>query len=238
MKHLSPINDLFTLAARPSDEPVPTGASAVQPCGAAPIREISQKVAAAAIAEHHYSHNLPTNVSRNFGAFDGDALLAVACYGSCVARLAPQDWLELRRLVRIPGAVLTLSQFLAGTLRLLKQAGCPAVLSYADQDEGHHGGIYQATNWIYLPQIPDGHHTFVDETGKHIHPRTCFARFGTQSIPAVLAKNPGWTSFKPAVKHRYLMPLNLRKEKALAIIKGVAVPYPKPTKSTEPEPWE
>jgi len=37
-------------------------------------------------------------------------------------------------------------------LRKLKKhaKGLKLVVSYADFNQGHHGGIYQATNWIYV----------------------------------------------------------------------------------------
>ena len=243
LKHLSQVNDLFTHAARPSDEPVPTGASAVQPRGAAPnsvfeTREVSYADATAMIESFHYSHDLPNVVRQNFGAYVGAELVAVACYGPIVSRKAPKEWLELRRLVKRPGSTIILSQFLAETIRILKARKVEAILSWADPEQDHHGGIYQATNWVYTEQKKGGNHTFVTETGKHIHPRTVYAMFGTQSVPVVLAKNPGWTSFLPKTKHRYLMPLCTRKNKALALLRTKEMPYPKPTKSTEPEPWE
>src|SRR4051794_16302538 len=39
-------------------------------------------------------------------------------------------------------------------LRMVKRAfpGLRLVVSYADPDRGHHGGIYQAGNWIYTGQ--------------------------------------------------------------------------------------
>ncbi|WP_449441465.1 Mom family adenine methylcarbamoylation protein [Serratia entomophila] len=43
------------------------------------------------------------------------------------------------------------SQILAKAIKFLS-AVCPGlrlIVSYADKDQNHHGGIYQATNWIY-----------------------------------------------------------------------------------------
>jgi hypothetical protein len=44
------------------------------------------------------------------------------------------------------------SRIMAITLRKLKKhaKGLKLVVSYADFNQGHHGGIYQATNWIYV----------------------------------------------------------------------------------------
>lgn len=176
----------------------------------------------------HYSKNLPNVVRQNFGEYVDNQLEAVACYGPVVSRKAPKGWLELRRLVKRPGSSIVLSKFLSATIRELKSQKVPAILSWADPEQDHHGGIYQATNWIYTEQRGGGNHTFITETGTHIHPRTVYSRLGTQSVPAVLTLKPGWTSFLPKTKHRYLMPLNIRKEKALALLRTKAMPYPKP----------
>lgn len=219
-------------AVCPLDKSAPTDISLVQPEETAPsfvVRECSFDEARIMVRQFHYSGDLPHVVRINFGAYDvvGGALLAVACYGPIVSRSAPRMWLELRRLVRVPETAIVLSQFLASTLRLLKKRKIEAVLSWADPEQQHYGAIYQATNWVYTEQKSGGNHTFVTENGEHIHPRTVYARFGTQSVPVILARNPGWSSFLPQTKHRYLMPLNIRKAKALAQLKTVEKPYPK-----------
>lgn len=220
-------------AACPLDAPVTNGCEAEHPRKAAPnfeVFEIDFAAAKAMVEEFHYSKNLPNVVRRNFMIAETDWLPpeAVACYGPIVSRKAPKEWMELRRLVKRPGSSIILSEFLAATLRILKAEGVPVVMSWADPEQGHHGGIYQATNWVYTEQKAGGNRTFVTETGQHIHPRTVYARFGTQSVPAVLALNPGWSAFLPKTKHRYLMPLNIRKNKALAMLKTRELPYPKP----------
>ena len=43
------------------------------------------------------------------------------------------------------------SKIVAVTLRLLKKQfpGIKLIVSFADMDQGHNGGIYQAGNWVY-----------------------------------------------------------------------------------------
>jgi hypothetical protein len=152
----------------------------------------------------------------------------VACYSIPLARMAPRDWRELRRLVRVPGYDFPLSYFVSQTLKILKKDDIPAVLSYADPEHGHHGGIYQASNWTFVGPSIGGQPLFVTDTGEIVHPRTLYSRYGTQSVPKILDINPGWRIFHPIPKHRYIMPLNIRKKKALEIIKCDELPYPKP----------
>jgi hypothetical protein len=182
------------------------------------------------IERYHYSHNLPYQCAPLFAITEGSSPIieGVAAYSIPLARMAPRDWLELRRLACVPGYNFKLSYFVSRTLKILKREGVPAILSYADPEHMHHGGIYQASNWIYVGPSIGGQPLFVTDIGEIVHPRTLYSRYGTQSIPKILSINPTWRTFHPIPKHRYIMPLNLRKKKALEIIKCEELPYPKP----------
>ncbi|MFX3646284.1 MAG: hypothetical protein ACE3K2_02275 [Paenibacillus sp.] len=51
------------------------------------------------------------------------------------------------------------------------------IVSYADFEQKHHGGIYQATNWIYEGKT-DGEHYFIIR-GKKTHPKSIHSKCGT-----------------------------------------------------------
>lgn len=182
------------------------------------------------IQDYHYSHMLPKGARTNFGIFSRGKLVGVACYGKCIVNHSPDrpDWFELRRLVRKPGARFILSKFVAATLQELKRRGVPAVVSYADPNENHHGGIYQAGNWIYVRTVPPGNKFFQTPKGELVHPRTLYSRHGTSAPEEILKLHPKWKVVKPLAKHRYVMPLRIRKKAALAALKTVELPYPKP----------
>lgn len=225
-------------AVCPLDESVPSDASAVQLCEAAPffpfVGLIDGMLAKKFVVEHHYLHTLPAvQTGAHFGAFSDQAktkLVAVASYSSCHCPKVPRDFIELRRLVVEPGHHdFVLSRFLAATLRQLRDMGVSAVLSWADPEAGHHGGIYQATNWIFTaPDSWNWNSSFVTETGEIIGHRTAFKMFGTSSKKKVLKFRPKWRAFRPLPKYRYVMPLGIRKKKVLEILKTVELPYPKP----------
>ena len=188
-------------------------------------REVSRAEAATLVAAYHYLGTLNANLC--FGV--GDPLEAVAAYGPCHMPKAPEGFIELRRLVKRPDAVLSLSAFLADTLRQLKRRGVRAVLTWADPAAGHHGGIYQATNWVYNePRSYNWNSHFKTEDGSVVDHREAYKRFGTSSKTKVLALNPGWTAFLPAMKYRYVMPLNAPKAECLAALNARELPYPKP----------
>lgn len=179
----------------------------------------------------HYLGTLPSSSRTNFAVRVEGRIEALASYGPCHAPRLPQDMLELRRLVKRPGSTVPLSKFLSATLRLLKATGVPGVLTWADPKAGHHGGIYQATNWIYNePNSYNWNSHFITDTGAVVDHREAFKRFGTSSKKKVLEMNPTWSSFLPVMKYRYLMPLNVDKETLITKLNARELPYPKPAK--------
>jgi hypothetical protein len=102
------------------------------------------------------------------------------------------------------------------------------VVSFADPSQGHHGGVYQAGNWVYTGTQPDSIE-YIAPDGKQWHGR--------------MVKKKGWTTVQGKVrecwrpddctpvnrpgKHRYLMPLDKDMAKQIA---PLAKPYPKRVK--------
>jgi len=99
------------------------------------------------------------------------------------------------------------------------------MVSFADPNEGHHGGIYQAGNWIYSGMSSPSNE-YIGPDGKRWHARMVKKK-GWTTVQGVrrkvltpdqckLVKKPG--------KHRYLMPLDAEMR---AQIEPLAKPYPK-----------
>jgi hypothetical protein len=110
------------------------------------------------------------------------------------------------------------SKILAQSLKFLKRQSpeLKLVVSYADPEQGHHGGIYQATNWIYTG--PSGKAVKVFYKGKWAHKKTVDDA-GVNQINLQKKIVPG--------KHRYLMPLDDAMRDKIA---PLAKPYPKRVK--------
>lgn len=178
--------------------------------------------------ENHYLGTVPNTSRFCFAGYENGKLKAVAVYGPCQAAKLPRDYLELKRLAAC-GLDATLSSFLAHTLRLLKDYGVRAVLTWADQDQGHHGGIYQATNWIYAePRSYAWVHHYRAPDGTVIDHKKAFAKFGTCSKKKLAEIAPYLEPFLPAMKLRYLMPLNATESDCLRELRAIKKPYPKP----------
>ena len=193
------------------------------------LNVITKKEAAAFMEKYHYLKNVPTSATIFYG--NGKS---VAAYGPIHAPRMPKDYLELRRLASDGTDVL--SKFLAETLRSLKAAGVPAVMTWADPAAGHHGGIYQATNWIYTePRSYSWNSHYRKPDGTVVDHRAAYKLFGSSAKKVVLTLEPTWEAFLPPMKYRYLMPLNVSLEEAIAATNSLLRPYPKPNNMVRPK---
>jgi hypothetical protein len=194
----------------------------------AAIGAVAYDEAAAFMAKHHYIGTVPVNCSEHFGLYHGDDLVAVACYGHChIPRLAG-TFTELRRLAASAAIERSLSSFLAITMRAMGRRGAQALVTWADPAAGHHGGIYQATNWIYCePRSYNWNASYRTPDGVLTH-REVFKLYGTSAKPKVLALHPDWVPFLPPMKYRYIYPLSLSKAECLERMRARERPYPKP----------
>lgn len=115
----------------------------------------------------------------------------------------------------------SVSRIVSIALKFLKKhnPGIKLVISFADPEQGHHGGIYQAGNWLYV-----GRSIAADEYivyGKRMHGRSMRKMYGTH-----VGKN-FITKMKGSSKFRYLMPLDEDMRRKLSLL---AKPYPKRVK--------
>jgi hypothetical protein len=227
------------------------------------IRQINASTAKELIVKNHYSHSW-TMCSVALGVFikdkikgssffenDDEQLIGVIVYGTPVGRkaaesISPQlkhnQVLELVRLwiKDIPNAKNIESYCIGQSFDWLRKniPNVKALISYADNEAGHTGIIYQSTNWIYqgnsqLKLMPNYSVslTSTEEGGyKWIHSRTVFSRYKTTNTEA-LKKLIGKDFYvkKESTKHRYIYILSKGKERKRLIksLKHPSYPYPK-----------
>jgi hypothetical protein len=138
------------------------------------VKEIPYQDTKDFILNKHYAGRMPS-VSYSFGLFLNDILEGVLtigkpashslCIGVCGQKHSEKVY-ELNRLVVNDGLPKnTLSKFVSKTLRLLKNENL-IIVSYADEGMGHHGYIYQATNWIYTGKTKERTDKYTPK-GKH-----------------------------------------------------------------------
>lgn len=172
----------------------------------------------------HYSGCLPVGKLVKVGAWEDGKYIGVVLFG----RGANNNMLKPFGLEQDQGCELVrialtkhnspVSRITAQAIRFLKKQsdGLRLIVSYADPEQGHHGGIYQAGNWIYTG--PSGKAIKVFYNGKWSHKKTVDDAGVDQSkLKKKIVQG----------KHKYLMPLDdeIRKR-----ILPLAKPYPKRAK--------
>lgn len=188
------------------------------------------------VMAHHYSKRMPGAIQHAFAWRDAGGLfgdygepMAGILYGQPNNAAWPDDVLELQRLVRMPHVTLPLSSFVAWSLRWLKKhAQIAFLISYADTDQNHHGGIYQATNWRYVACRENRFIGYRDPEGNFYHPRSVVARYGTQAKAFLDVKHPDWVRVEGGPKHLYVYPMRMKMKEILANWEWSLLPYPKP----------
>lgn len=138
--------------------------------------------------------------------------------------LTQQEICELTR-VALKKHKTPVSQILAKSIKMLKRQspGLRLIISFADETQGHLGGIYQATNWIYVGEFAQS--AGVRIKGKIVHRRTLNSRYGTSTVEWLRKHvDPRAAAVQGKPKHKYLMPLDRQMRKQVA---PLSLPYPK-----------
>ena len=207
------------------------------------LRETNQHTAREWCGRYHYSGTPGGAGATYFGAFAPDLIgVVIIAQPTNVAGVAAkynlEQWpgnLEIARVAVHPAAPRnTTSRVIAMACREHHNTtGNEWLFSYADTGQGHHGGIYQALNSIYVGISPARPGYLLD--GAPIHPRTLVSQYGTQAWPRVrdLARADGKTLEKVddmnTAKHTYVLPIGSKASRRAirAALEPVSLPYPK-----------
>jgi hypothetical protein len=178
----------------------------------------------------HYSKSVPVGKLVRLGVWESGSFVGVILFAWGMNKslgtpygLAMQECCELVR-VALNSHNSPVSRMMALALKFLhKQSpGIRLVVSFADPEAGHHGGIYQAGNWIYSGKSASNYEWRLN--GKRLNKRAYTGHnFGNPK----LAIPTGAERVPLLGKHRYLMPLDAEmRERILPLAK----PYPKRAK--------
>jgi len=181
----------------------------------------------------HYSKSLPVPPLVKIGAWEDGVFIGVVLF----SRGANNNLLKGFGLEVTQGCELVrialkkhksfVSEIIKKSIWFLKKENPKTrlLVSFADPSEGHHGGIYQATNWIYTGKQSDSIE-YISPTGKRVHGRMVKKKGWTVCMGKVrktLTPDQCTPITKPG-KHRYLMPLDKKMRKQIL---PLAQPYPK-----------
>jgi hypothetical protein len=201
----------------------------------------SHEAAKYACENWHYSKSIPVGKLVKVGAWENEKYIGCVIFGRGANNnmlkpfgLNADEGCELVR-VALTKHQTPVSKILSFAIKFLKKQSneLRLIVSYADADQDHHGGIYQATNWIYDGlKNANTMGAFVIK-GKKTHPKSVHSKGIKQNIDAVRKHlDPNATIFYTKGKHRYLMPLD---NDMRAKILPLAKPYPKRAKGQDSE---
>ena len=232
------------------------------------VAPIAKSIAKDMIIKKHYTHAW-TACRYSLGIYhtmeekdifgNDQQLVGVAVYGFPVGAKAPtsvcdgltkDNILELTRLYVDDGFGSNIESCALGkTFQWIKDndKNIKVLLSYANNGQGHVGGIYKATNWRYegyssqMALMPNYGISLSNDPYDWIHSRTVFNNFGSGNLEH-LKKEIGrqgykefWRRREPE-KHRYIQILaQTKKEKKdlLKRMKQKEYPYPKDLEAYE-----
>ena len=189
----------------------------------------THKAAKYACENWHYSGAIPKSKLVKFGIWEDEKFIGVIIFGSgaspqigCPYNLKSGEVCELVR-IALTAHKSEVSKILSLALKFLKRSngGLRLIVSYADPLQNHHGGIYQASNWIYSGTTVPCEWFQIVATGKMVHSHSY--RRGRRGRATIDKANGVIRSVK-LVKHKYLMPL----DKAMKDqVQSLSKPYPK-----------
>ena len=222
------------------------------PPGALVVQRVNHETARIPCEQWHYAGMMPSSFSYTYGVWESGRYRGALLFGNTVASnghtlivgMVPQQVKELLR-IALNGHDAPLTRIISMALALFKR-DAPEVellISYADPDVGHHGGIYQAASWIYVGKSARKRVYVVK--GERLHNRTVRHRWATEDMEWIRRYvDPDATQRLLPPKHKYAFGLNRRVKKQLATM---ALPYPKGNswsinadlfEGEELEPWQ
>ena len=186
----------------------------------------------------HYSGSVPVPPLVKVGVWEFGKFIGVVMFSRGASSnlmkpygLRQDEGCELTRVAMTKHAV-AVSRVMKVAIAFLKK-NSPAlrlIVSFADPQYGHHGGIYQAGNWIYCGDTSSGVEYW--NNGKRLHSRQVSEKGWNiqQGAKRKTVKPSECRIVRTAGKHRYLMPLDdeMRKQ-----IEPLRKPYPKRVRSID-----
>ena len=196
---------------------------------------ITRQDAERAVMRWHYSRRMPRFKLACLGVWEDGKWIGAVIFG-CGATpeigrpfgVAQHEACELVR-VALARHTAPVSRILAISLRMIRKAypKLRVCVSFADGEQGHCGGIYQAGGWTYVGPT---YQEYIKLRGVIEHPKTLHSRYGVggQSMPWLRANvDPTACRVRGEAKHKYVWVFDTTLKSKLK-----SLPYPKRAVST------
>ncbi len=189
----------------------------VEAGSAASLEGDARKLAQETIRRFHYTHTVPSG--KSYYVQFGDALVVWSIPANKnIAKFVlgwPGKVWELSRLWAPDGhAPNLLSQAISAGVAFIKRAERPdALVSYADPNAGHKGGVYRAASWIYHGKSEESR-AYRSADGQAVSRRAFHS--GKVGLKKSEIEALGYTELRLPGKERFVRPLSSRARKALS----------------------
>jgi len=172
--------------------------------------------AAATIKENHYTHSVPSGKSHYVGY--GPAIVVWSIPANCNIAKFVLGWKgcvwELSRLWAPDGHepnLLTMA--ISAAVRVITRLEKPdALVSYADPNAGHGGGIYKAASWVYHGQSEESR-VYRGPDGQTVARRAFHS--GKRGLRKAEIEALGYEQLKLPGKLRFVRPIGKRSRRAV-----------------------
>lgn len=193
---------------------------------------VTYKAAKYACENWHYTKSVPVPPLVKVGVWEDGRFIGVVIF----SRGASSNLMKPYGLNQYEGCELTriamaahkspVSRVVRLAIKFLKRTspGLRLIVSFADPQYGHLGGIYQAGNWVYVGETAKGREYWKD--GRRLHSRQVSEKGCNiqQGVKRKTVKPSECMIVETGGKHRYLMPLDPEMREQIA---PLAKPYPK-----------
>jgi hypothetical protein len=183
----------------------------------------------------HYSKSIPVPPLVKVGVWERDRFIGVVIF----SRGASSNLMSPYGLTQSEGCELTrialtkhdapVSRIVRLAVQFLKRNSpeLRLIVSFADPQYGHNGGVYQAGNWVFVGNTASGKEYW--HNGKRLHSRQVSEKGWNiqQGVKRKTVRPSECKIVSTLGKHRYLMPLDADMR---ARIMPLSKPYPKRAK--------
>ena len=171
----------------------------------------------------HYTGKIPVNKLVRVGVCEDQKFVGVVIYGVGASAVMHRQFsvsrFEACELVRVAlrDHASPCSRIIAISLKFLRASNpkLKVCVSFADPSQKHHGGIYQAWNWVYTGKSADTVEYYFNGDWRHV--TDVYKRLSSDQIKQLKKRT------KPG-KYRYVMPFD---DEVRERVEKLRKPYPK-----------
>lgn len=181
-----------------------------------------RKAAVNTLCREHYTASVPSGKSHFFQYREALVVFSIPAnknIGEFLLGYAGSVW-ELTRLWapdgHEPNLLTQAIKYAVRSLRLV-EPGIEALVSYADPNAGHTGGVYRAASWIYHGQSEESRAYY--STDGHVKARRAF-HSGKRGLSRVEIEAQGYTQRLLPGKFRFVKPLTYQAKRSIKSLKN------------------